>query len=130
MLLASQPLRLSKSRSRRALLLTLVVLLLAGPTATAAVGSPEGAPAGEIRLLAADSGGVRFELIAPELTLIESVDASALPDDQPPGMQSGCSQVRAEGFVQSAEPGRPQLPVKVCAFFLFWKTIAEFAHAA
>jgi hypothetical protein len=65
-------------------------------------------PVGPVRLVGADSQGVRLELTTPVFDLTAPA-AVALAG----AVGTACQQAQAEGFVQSAEVGRPQLPVKV-----------------
>ena len=88
--------------AKRFALCALLSAFLVAPLAQPAVAALP-PPAEAVRLLGSDEHGVRIELNTPPVELAPSVSAAG----------SLCLQPDIAGFVQRAEPGRPQVPVKV-----------------
>ena len=90
------------------LIVSILLSLTLHPAAASAAGSIDSA----VRLISSDARGITLELAAPP------VELQAGPDPDASIAGSGatgapCQVVNLEGYVQSAEAGQPQLPVKV-----------------
>jgi hypothetical protein len=97
----STPTRRSPGARRNVWYAGLCVLMLITFALPASAAEPT-APAAPVRLLASTDREIRLELTAPVGDLSITQDAGA-----------ACSTTQLQGFAQTAELGRPQLPVKV-----------------
>ena len=92
---------------------SLLLALILHPAAATAAGSI----AGPVQLIVSDARGISIEVTAPPFELqaardVSAAGAEAIGERGSTAVET-CQTVALEGYVQSADAGKPQLPVKV-----------------
>ncbi len=96
-------------------IISLLLALTPYPAAEAVAGSIDG----PVRLIASDARGISLEMTAPPFELQTAKDTSAAgagfgaTGERVSTVVEPCQTVNLNGYVQSADAGKPQLPVKV-----------------